>query len=249
MLHTRKPTRQPCSARASESNARCVPTKKKYCPMICPVQLRVLLLRLLDVVADGLRLVPARDEEVGRRHQRVVLVGVAPGDRRVPRLVHELVVVEVVRGHPGEGGVPVEDAQPVPEDAVELAVAEGGGVVVVVGDDPRGEREVTAQREQPDGELGAEIGDEGDDRHGDCPRKRPPISCVPKIHVVPVSHVGPAAAMQEFLTACPGGHRPEGGGWVSWAGKRPEADRRSMAAWRWLSSAMTARVSASRARR
>ena len=34
MLHTQEPTRQPCSARASESNARCVPTKKTYCLMI-----------------------------------------------------------------------------------------------------------------------------------------------------------------------------------------------------------------------
>src|SRR5262249_19924178 len=75
-----------------------------------PVQARVSLLRLADVVLDRFRLVPAGDEEVGPRHPGVVGVGEAPGYGGVARLVHHPVMVEVVGRDPGIGRVAVEDA-------------------------------------------------------------------------------------------------------------------------------------------
>ena len=65
--------------------------------------------RLADVGLDGPALPVARDEEVGQRDGQDVAVGMTPGDRRVSRPIDELVVVQVVRRDPGEGGITVEE--------------------------------------------------------------------------------------------------------------------------------------------
>ena len=90
---------------------------------------------LTDVRLDGLTLEIRRDEEVRRGDERVVAVRVAPGDRRVARLVDELMVIEVVRRNPRERGVAVEHRQPIAEDAVHAPALERRAMIVVMRDD------------------------------------------------------------------------------------------------------------------
>ena len=66
-----------------------------------------------------------------------LIVGVAPGDRRVAGLVDELVVVQVVRRNPAERRVTVEHRQPATEHLVHAAALERRTVVVVVRHDAR----------------------------------------------------------------------------------------------------------------
>ena len=53
-------------------------------------------------------------------------------------------MIEVVRGDPRKGRIAVEDRQPTTERLVGAATLEGRAVVVIVRDDPEGEREVAA---------------------------------------------------------------------------------------------------------
>ena len=132
-----------------------------------PVERAVARLGLRDELLDDARLPVRRHEVVRARDEPRVPLRVAPGDGRVPRLVHVLVVIEVVRRDPRERREPVEDAQPRRVEGVQAAALERRRVVVVVAEDARAEAEVERHREQPRDEARLEVGREADGREQD----------------------------------------------------------------------------------
>ncbi len=147
------------------------------------VSLPAAFLRPPEEASGEGRLSDGGDEEEGHGCEERVLSREAPGDGRVSRAVHELVVILVMGRNPDKRRIAIEYRYPHREEAVGPAPHERGRVVVVVRDHAGAVGEVHRDRQQPPAQARVDIlRDHGGRHEQECPRQRPRVRSMSKTH-------------------------------------------------------------------
>lgn len=112
------------------------------------IELPVAQLGAVYVLLNGAGLEVAGHKEIGHGDEQIMPVRITPGDRRVPRPVHELMMVQIVRRNPHQGRIAVEQRQHVTERVVGPAAEERRPMIVIVGNHAAGDRQITTEGER-----------------------------------------------------------------------------------------------------
>ena len=135
-----------------------------------------------DISLDRFGLKITRYEKVRQRDDQIVPVSVAPGNRGIPRPIHQAMVIDVVGRNPHQGRVAIEQGEHVPKGVVRAAADERRAMIVVVGDGTAGDAQIASRRQDVEDDLGlSELehhhrGSKRHPKHGANVRER--LSCI-----------------------------------------------------------------------